>query len=174
MLRRTVMLECLLVSINSLYPNVICLVIACSQVCINRCETLAVFSANKMAAGRPERICVEIEEEILQHFLVNLRRSIRVTANWLRKANHSEVWWILRDNQLHTYHFQSVQALLRLTGCTLILEEGNWRRFFEMCALQRRSLFNAQWCAQHTQLTHVAERNPSPCASKLPPMQVQC
>jgi hypothetical protein len=70
------------------------------------------FSANRVNAGRPRRIRLDVEEEVLEHFHHNPRTSTRAAAVALGIRDHSAVWRVLNENHLHPFHFQRVQGLV--------------------------------------------------------------
>lgn len=63
------------------------------------------FRTNRMAAGRPERICAENEEGILQQFSENPGTNTWAIINWMKIACDSDVdiWRVHLDNQLGNY-----------------------------------------------------------------------
>ena len=53
-----------------------------------------------------------IEEDVLEYFANRNRASTRAAARDLGISNHVAVWRVLNANNLHPYHFQTVQDLL--------------------------------------------------------------
>jgi len=60
---------------------------------------------------RPVQRCADLDDEILRAFEENPHNSTRRVARTLGVAQRT-VWRILRENGLHSYHYQRVQQLL--------------------------------------------------------------
>ena len=85
---------------------------------------------NVIRRGRPRPVLDAIEEDVLEYFADRNRASTRAAARDLGISNHVAVWRVLNANNLHPYHFQTVQDLLpadynpRLGLCTLVPVAG--------------------------------------------------
>ena len=62
--------------------------------------------------GRPRPVLDAIEEDVLEYFADRNHASTRAAARDLGIPNHVAVWRVLNANNLHPYHFQTVQDLL--------------------------------------------------------------
>ena len=70
------------------------------------------FNEKMRSFGPPRKLRDAVEEDVLQYFRNNPHASTRATAHDLRIRNDVDVWHVLKDNNLHSYHFQKVQDLL--------------------------------------------------------------
>lgn len=62
--------------------------------------------------GRARPVLDAIEEDVLEYFADRNRASTRAAARDLGIPNHAAVWRVLNANNLHPFHFQTVQDLL--------------------------------------------------------------
>lgn len=106
------------------------------------------FNENRRGFGQPREL-LEAEKEVLIYFRDNPHTSIRAAARNFGLRNKVEAWYVLKDNHLHSYHFQKVQYLFsteylpREQFCTFVAEARAERWFFvKVCSFYRRSLFH--------------------------------
>lgn len=122
-----------------------------------RLQETGTFTTNRVNCGvRRNRRTIRFEEEVLNRIEENQSTSSRSIAQNMH-VNHVSVWQVLREQQLHAYHIQKVQALTpadfqpRLNFCHWFLQQcqlqANFPRFVlftDEASFTREGIFNSR------------------------------